>query len=193
MRIRNIFRADRVVGPYAAGFRFPVFRRGGRLCPPAGCTGFTVIFGEFDTFPWADVGIGPYRVSANSYCPAGFKRKTFLTQLFKRNYLQICCTVTGSVYHSAPFLPILFRQGGKEWAAGGTSETASPEQVSAMREASYPLRPFPPFQNAKLRWFAFWGLASPERALTLTPASSARALRRFLRWRRRLRRRPGRL
>ena len=63
----------------------------------------------------------------------------------------------------------------------------------AMREASYPLRPFPPFQNAKLRWFAFWGLASTERALTLIPASSARALRRFLRWRRRLRRRPGRL
>ena len=157
-QIRNIFRADRVVGPYAAGFRFPVFRRSGRLCPPAGCTGFTVIFGEFDTSPWADVGIGPYRVSANSYCPAGFKRKTFLTQLFKRNYLQICCTVTGGVYHSAPFRPILFRQGGKEWAAGGASETAS-----------------------------------PERALTLIPASSARALRRFLRWRRRLRRRPGRL
>ena len=99
-RIRYIFRADRVVGPYAAGFRFPVFRRGGRLCPPAGCTGFTVTFGEFDTSPWADVGISPYRVSANSYCPAGFKRKTFLTQLFKRNYLLICCTVTGGAYHS---------------------------------------------------------------------------------------------
>ena len=49
----------------------------------------------------ADVGIGPYRVSANSYCPAGFKRKTFLTQLFKRNYLQICCTVTGGAQYSA--------------------------------------------------------------------------------------------
>ena len=46
------------------------------------------------------MGIGPYRVSANSYCPAGFKRKTFLTQLFKRNYLQICCTVTGGVYYA---------------------------------------------------------------------------------------------
>ena len=30
-------------------------------CPPAGCTDFTGIFGEFVTSQRADVGIGPYR------------------------------------------------------------------------------------------------------------------------------------
>ena len=45
---------------------------------PADYTVFTGIFGEFVTSQWADVGIGPYRVSANSYCFANFDRKTFL-------------------------------------------------------------------------------------------------------------------
>ena len=44
--------------------------------------------------------------------------------------------------------PHLFRQDGKDGAAGGTSETASTERVSAMREAAYPLKSvsssFPP-------------------------------------------------
>ena len=38
--------------------------RGGRLCPPAECSDFTIIFGEFVNSQRADVGIGPY---ANLY------------------------------------------------------------------------------------------------------------------------------
>ena len=34
---------------------------------PAECTVFTIIFGEFATSRRADVGIGPYKVSANPY------------------------------------------------------------------------------------------------------------------------------
>ena len=56
---------------------------------PAGCTAFTEIFGEFATTHWADIVIGPYRVSANPYYPANFERKAFLPQILKRNYLQI--------------------------------------------------------------------------------------------------------
>ena len=52
--------ADRVVGPYSKTSISLYLRRGGRLCPPAECTGFTMIFGEFATFRRADVGIGPY-------------------------------------------------------------------------------------------------------------------------------------
>ena len=43
--------------------------RGGRLCPPAECTGFTEICGKVTTSQRADVGIGPYRTAANPYCP----------------------------------------------------------------------------------------------------------------------------
>ena len=56
---------------------------------PAGCTGFTEIFGESETSHWADRVVGPYRVSANPYYPANFERKAFLLQILKRNYLQI--------------------------------------------------------------------------------------------------------
>ena len=34
-------------------FRCPALCRGGRLCPPAEYTDFTVIFGKFVTSPWA--------------------------------------------------------------------------------------------------------------------------------------------
>ena len=47
--------------------------RGGRLCPPAEYTDFTKICGEFVTSQWADVGIGPYMVPANSYCAANLQ------------------------------------------------------------------------------------------------------------------------
>ena len=67
---------------------------------PAERTVFSVIFGEFVTSQWADVGIGPYRASANSYCFANFERKAFLPQMLNRNYFQIRCTVTGGAYHS---------------------------------------------------------------------------------------------
>ena len=62
---------------------------------------FTEIFGEFVTSQRADVGIGPYRTPANPYCLTNFKRKADLPQQFKRNDLQIWCTVTGGAYHSA--------------------------------------------------------------------------------------------
>ena len=62
---------------------------------------FTEIFGEFVTSQRADVGIGPYRTPANPYCLTTFERKADLPQQFKRNDLQIWCTVTGGAYHSA--------------------------------------------------------------------------------------------
>ena len=43
---------------------------------------------------------GPYRTPANPYCPANFDCKADLPQQFKRNYLQIRCTVTGGAFHS---------------------------------------------------------------------------------------------
>ena len=132
---------------------------------------FTGIFGEFATSQRADVGIGPYRIAANSYCFADFERRAFLLQQSKRTYLQIRCTVTGGAYHSARrdliidacqkrirrmhqlrpsalFSPIFSRARKKDWAAEGASETASTERVLAVREASYPLSLFPPFQSA---------------------------------------------
>ena len=62
---------------------------------------FTEIFGEFVTSQRADVGIGPYRTPAIPYCLTTFERKADLQQPFKRNDLQIWCTVTGGAYHSA--------------------------------------------------------------------------------------------
>ena len=49
---------------------------------PAECTISTEIFGEFVTSQRADVGIGPYKTSVNSYCSASFERKANLPQLF---------------------------------------------------------------------------------------------------------------
>ena len=49
----------------------------------------------------ADVGIGPYNVSANPYCPVNFNYKAILPQSFKGNRYQIWSTVTGGAYHSA--------------------------------------------------------------------------------------------
>ena len=48
---------------------------------------------------------------------------------------------------SSPFLPLLFRQDGKEGAAGGASEMATAERILASK-ASYPLCSFLPFQTA---------------------------------------------
>ncbi len=42
---------------------------------PADCIAFTKIHGEFVTSHWADVGIVPYRISANLYCFTNFDRK----------------------------------------------------------------------------------------------------------------------
>ncbi len=48
---------------------------------------------------------------------------------------------------SAPFLPLLFRQDGKEGAAGGESETTTTERAAAS-DVSFPLCSFLPFQTA---------------------------------------------
>ena len=48
---------------------------------------------------------------------------------------------------SAPFLPYLFRQDGKDRAAGGASETTTAERAAAS-DVSYPLCSFLPFQTA---------------------------------------------
>ena len=62
---------------------------------------FMVVFGKFATSQRADVGIGPYNVSANPYCPVNFSYKAILPQSFKGNRYQIWSTVTGGAYHSA--------------------------------------------------------------------------------------------
>ena len=140
-------------------FDVHVSRRGGRLCPPAGYIGFTDIFGETAASQRADVGIGPYMTPANSCCPANFECKAFLQQILNRSYSQIWCTITGGAYQiarrvstcvrnicksdsclnctrrthqtrpSAPFLPILFRQDGKEWAVGDIPQYHIPIKV----------------------------------------------------------------
>ena len=56
---------------------------------------FTKIFGEFATSSWADVGIGPYRTPANSYCLTNPEHKALLPQTFKSNCSQTWETVTG--------------------------------------------------------------------------------------------------
>ena len=133
-----------------------------------------------------------WEVPANPYCPANFEREMFLLQPFKRSNLQIWCPVTGGAYHSArkvtmcvrnnyknwcspelypqdaprvprrPFLPYLFPRRGKDRAAGGTSETASTERVSAVREVSYPLSPFPPFQNTNASLVRVLGFSAAQ-------------------------------
>ena len=120
---------------------------------PAVCTVFTKISGEFAAAQGADVGIGPYMTPANSCCPANLECKAFLPHSFKGSCYQIWCIVTGGAYlsarevtwcvrndyktgsclnctrrthqtrPSAPFLPHLFRQGGKDGAVGDASET----------------------------------------------------------------------
>ena len=61
---------------------------------------FTELFGEFAASQRAGRVAGPCRTPANPYCPAKFDCKADLPQQFKRNYLQIRCTVTGGAYHS---------------------------------------------------------------------------------------------
>ena len=90
--------ADRVVGPYNDPRSPPV--GADASCPPAGCTDFTGIFGEFAASQRAGRAAGPYRTPANPYCPANFDCKAGLPQQFKRNYLQVRCTVTGGADHS---------------------------------------------------------------------------------------------
>ena len=119
-----------------------------------------------------------WEAPANPYCFTNFECKADLSQPFKGNCSQIRSSVTGGAYNSVcrvtmcvrrdlsigaclnctrsthqtvtkrPFSPHSFPARRKEWAAGGASETASTERVSAKREASYPLSPFPPFQSA---------------------------------------------
>ena len=93
--------ADRAVGPYgeASMHTYPVVADDS--VRPQNIPLFTEIFGEFVTSQRADVGIGPYRTPANPYCLTTFERKADLPQQFKRNDLQIWCTVTGGAYHSA--------------------------------------------------------------------------------------------
>ena len=154
---------------------------------PAVCTVFMKISGEFAAAQGADRVVGPYMTPANSCCPANFECKAFLPQSFKGSCYQIWCIVTGGAYQSArevtwcvrndyktgsclnctrrthqtrpsaPFLPHLFRQGGKDGAAGGASETASTERAPAL--CAKPLILCVRFLLSKpqtLCWFAAW-------------------------------------
>ena len=59
-RIRNFLTGRQSRRPLQKVFAVPALCRGGRLCPPAECSDFTIIFGEFVNSQRADVGIGPY-------------------------------------------------------------------------------------------------------------------------------------
>ena len=56
---------------------------------PLGSHEFAEDLRKNGAFCRADVGIGPYNVSANPYCFANFDRKAILPQLFKGNCSQI--------------------------------------------------------------------------------------------------------
>ena len=88
-RIRDFPMGRQSRRPLQRSFDAHVSRRGGRLCPPAGYICFTEIFGKIATSLRADRVVGPYRVSANSYCPANFEREAFLPQPFTGNGFQI--------------------------------------------------------------------------------------------------------
>ena len=68
---------------------------------PLGSCEFAEDYHKNGAFCRADVGIGPYNVSANPYCPVNFNYKAILPQSFKGNRYQIWSTVTGGAYHSA--------------------------------------------------------------------------------------------
>ena len=51
------------------------FTQGNHSLPELIGIAFTKICGEFVTSHWADVGIVPYRISANLYCFTNFNRK----------------------------------------------------------------------------------------------------------------------
>ena len=71
-----------------------------RCCARQDAPFFTELFGEFAASQRAGRVAGPYRTPANPYRPAKFDCKADLPHPFKRNYLQIRCTVTGGAYHS---------------------------------------------------------------------------------------------
>ena len=151
--------ADGVVGPYGeiSMHSYPV--GADDSVRPQTAPVLTGIYGESVAAQRADVGIGPYMTPANSCCPANFECKAFLQQILNRSYSQIWCTITGGAYQiarrvstcvrnicksdsclnctrrthqtrpSAPFLPILFRQDGKEWAVGDIPQYHIPIKV----------------------------------------------------------------
>ena len=130
--------ADRVVGPYgeASMHTYPV--GADDSVRPQTAPVLTGIYGESVAAQRADVGIGPYMTPANSCCSANFECKAFLPQSFKGNYYQIWCIVTDGAYLSAPFLPHLFRQGGKNGAVGDMTSpqictTLPPDKTAPFR------------------------------------------------------------
>ena len=100
---------------------------------------FTELFGEFAASQRAGRAAGPYRTPANPYCPAKFDCKADLPQQFKRNYLQICCTVTGGAYHSARRMSPCVRNGYKTGAS--LNCTRSTHQTVPQRPFSPPSFP----------------------------------------------------
>ena len=100
---------------------------------------FTERFGEFAASQRAGRAAGPYRTPANPYCPAKFDCKADLPQQFKRNYLQICCTVTGGAYHSARRVSPCVRNGYKTGAS--LNCTRSTHQTVPQRPCSPPSFP----------------------------------------------------
>ena len=100
---------------------------------------FTELFGEFAASQRAGRAAGPYRTPANPYCPAKFNCKADLPQQFKRNYLQIRCTVTGGAYHSARRVSPCVRNGYKTGAS--LNRTRSTHQTVPQRPFSPPSFP----------------------------------------------------
>ena len=96
---------------------------------------FTGICGESVTSQRAGRVAGPYRTPANPYCPAKFDCKADLPQQFKRNYLQIRCTVTGGAYHSARRVSPCVRNG---------YQTGASLNCTRSTHQTVPQRPFSP-------------------------------------------------
>ena len=96
-----MLRADRVVRPYGIRVHRGFAVGADDSVRPMRSYEFAEDFSKTGASCRVDVGIGPYRTPANPYCLTTFKRKADLQQPFKRNDLQIWCTVTGGAYHSA--------------------------------------------------------------------------------------------
>ena len=101
-RIRNFSLDRQSRRPLCQGFTLPrISVVADDSVRPQDAPLFTGICDESVTSQRADVGIGPYSVLANPYCPANFERKAFLPQILNCSYLQIRCPATGGAYHSA--------------------------------------------------------------------------------------------
>ena len=85
-----------------------------------------MIYGKFAASQRADVGIGPYNISANPYYPANFDSEADSPQSFKRSNLQIQLSHNRRRVPYCPFSPPIFSGKAEKM---GLSEAAEPSNM----------------------------------------------------------------